>query len=197
MSVFRAFVAVDLPEDVLEQLDQVLRLLRENIGDKRVRWVPVENLHLTLKFLGDVSRSNVDVLREIIENVVAAHKEFAFSVGGVGAFPSPLRARVIWAGVQAPPELMAVQRSIDVETARLGYRTENRPFKPHLTLGRVTRNAGPKDVQHIASALKEIKVGFLGVVPVKEIRLFQSNLQPNGAVYARVFSVPLTKKAVK
>jgi RNA 2',3'-cyclic 3'-phosphodiesterase len=192
MSVFRAFIALDLSPEVLEGLSQVLEELREEIGDGMMRWTPIENLHLTLKFLGDVSSSNVNRLIEIIQTAASAHQMFAFSVGGLGAFPSPKRARVLWAGVEGPPELMAVQRTIDIGTARLGYVSESRPFRPHLTLGRVSRNAGPKDFQKIYQILKEKKVGFLGVAQAKELHLFRSDLRPSGAVYSRIYSVNLS-----
>jgi RNA 2',3'-cyclic 3'-phosphodiesterase len=194
MSVFRAFIAVDLSADVLDRLSQVMVGLREEIGDGAVRWIPVENMHLTLKFLGDVSLSNVDRLKEIIQTSAAGCPMFAVSVGGVGAFPSLLRARVVWAGVEGPPDLVTVQRMIDVETARLGYASENRPFKPHLTLGRVSRNVGPKELQKIAQVLKDKKVGFLGVTQVKEVHLFRSDLQSNGAMYTRICSATLAEK---
>ncbi|GAB4577775.1 MAG: RNA 2',3'-cyclic phosphodiesterase [Anaerolineales bacterium] len=194
MSVFRAFIAVDLSEEVLERLAQVMNGLRQEIGEEAIRWVPVENIHLTLKFLGDVSVANVDRVKEIIRTSAGGCRSFAVSVGGVGAFPSPLRARVVWVGVEGPPELMSLQRVIDVETERLGYTAENREFKPHLTLGRVGRNVGPKDVQKIGQVLKEKKVGFLGVSQVSEVHLFRSDLQPSGAVYTRIYSAPFAEK---
>jgi len=193
MNVFRAFVAVDLNTEVLDQLAQVMDGLREEIGGT-VRWIPVENMHLTLKFLGDVSLSNVEMLKKIIQTASAGHPMFAVSVGGVGAFPTVQQARVVWAGVEGPAELMSVQRMIDLETARLGYASEPRPFKPHLTLGRVVRNISPKEALKIAQVLKEKKVGFLGVAQVREVHLYRSDLQPNGALYTRIFSVPLAEK---
>ncbi|MCB9134829.1 MAG: RNA 2',3'-cyclic phosphodiesterase [Anaerolineales bacterium] len=194
MSVFRAFIAVDLSTEVLEQLAQVMKGLREEIGDGTIRWVPVENMHLTLKFLGDVSVTNLDRVKEIIQTSASNCPMFAVSVGGLGAFPSPLRARVVWVGVEGPPDLIGLQRSIDVETDRLGYASESRDFKPHLTLGRVGRNVTPKELQKIGQVLKEKKVGFLGVSQVREVHLFRSDLQLNGAVYTRLCSAPLAEK---
>lgn len=194
MSVFRAFIAVDLSAEVLDRLAQVMERLREEIGEDAIRWVPVENMHLTLKFLGDVSVLNVGRVKEIIRASANGYPAFAISVGGLGAFPSPLRARVVWVGVEGPPDLISIQRMIDVETERLGYASENRPFKPHLTLGRVARNVEPKTLQKIGQVLKERKVGFLGVSQVKEVHLFRSDLQANGAVYSRLYSVPFAEK---
>lgn len=194
MSVFRAFIAVDLSAEVLDRLAQVMDGLRREIGEGAIRWVPIENMHLTLKFLGDVSVSNLDRLKEIMRTSAATCSPFALSVGGLGAFPSPLRARVVWVGVEGPPDLMSLQRMIDTETDRLGYASENRDFKPHLTLGRVGRNVTPKELQKIGQVLKEKKVGFLGVAQVRDVHLFRSDLQSNGAVYTRMYSVPLAEK---
>ena len=194
MSVFRAFIAVNLSPDVLDRISQVVIELREEIGGSFVRWVPVENMHLTLKFLGDVSISNVERIKEIIQTAASSHPLFALSTGGVGAFPSVQRARVIWAGVEGPPTITSVQRMIDMETARLGYASEKRAFKPHLTLGRVSRNVTPKELQKIAQVLKDNKVGFLGVSQIREIHLFRSDLGQNGAVYSQVFTASLAEK---
>lgn len=194
MSVFRAFIAVDLSAEVLDRLAQVMDGLRREIGEGAIRWVPIENMHLTLKFLGDVSVSNLDRLKEIMRTSAATCSPFALSVGGLGAFPSPLRARVVWVGVEGPPDLMSLQRMIDTETDRLGYASENRDFKPHLTLGRVGRNVTSKELQKIGQVLKEKKVGFLGVAQVRDVHLFRSDLQSNGAVYSRMYSVPLAEK---
>ncbi|HSO28146.1 MAG TPA: RNA 2',3'-cyclic phosphodiesterase, partial [Anaerolineales bacterium] len=114
-----------------------------------------------------------------------------------GAFPSVRRARVIWTGVQAPPDLIQLQRAIEAETARLGYAAEERGFTPHLTLGRVSRNANANDARRISQALDELQVGFLGAMRVEAVHLFRSDLKPGGAVYTRLFTAPLGLPAKK
>jgi 2'-5' RNA ligase len=96
-------------------------------------------------------------------------------------------------GVEAPPELHALHHGIDVETQRLGYAREERDFSPHLTLGRVSRNATSRDVQRISEVVGSLKVGFLGAARVQAINLYRSDLQPGGAVYTRLFSAPLAE----
>ena len=191
MSVIRAFIAIDLPPDVQDCLEQVSAKLKDQIGEKSVRWVSVPNIHLTLKFLGDVSENNLDVLKEIISAEAALQKPMEFSVGRLGAFPKMLRPRVVWVGVEAPPELVAIQRGIEARTAKVGYPKDRREFSPHLTLGRVSRNASPGEVRKIGEVLQASKVGFLGVARVPEIHLFKSDLKPTGAVYTKLFSAPL------
>lgn len=191
MSVIRAFIAIDLPLDVQECLDQVSELMQNQLPGIPVRWVPAENIHLTLKFLGDVSPNNIDVLAEILRAEALSQGPMEISVGQMGAFPKIRRPRVIWVGVEAPQELLSMQRSIDLQTARVGYAPDRRKFSPHLTLGRVSRNASPKEVSQIGKVLSEQKIGFLGVARVRAVHLFRSDLKPGGAVYTKLFTAPL------
>ena len=194
MSVIRAFIAIDLSKEIQSQLEQVSAQLKQRLEGLPIRWVPVENVHLTLKFLGDVSLSNLDILQKILRSVSAAHHPLEISAGGLGAFPKAHRPRVIWVGLDAPAELAALQHGIDVETARLGYAREERPFSPHLTVGRVSRNATPADIRVVASVVEEFRVGFLGAAWVNAVHLYRSDLQPGGATYTCLFSAPLKER---
>ena len=191
MSVIRAFIAVNLSQEILERIDQVSNELRSSLKDIPIRWVPIENIHLTLKFLGNVSTANLEILKDILGKVVSNHHECDISVGGIGAFPKPHNPRVIWIGMEVPQELVSLQKNIEIETARLGYSREHRPFSPHLTFGRVSRNASTQDVHAIADLLETYKVGFLGAARLKTVYLFRSDLKPDGAVYTPIFSAAL------
>lgn len=191
MSVIRAFIAIELSPEIIHRLDQVTQELKGKLVNVPVRWVPAENIHLTLKFLGDVSISNLEMLTKILGSVVSTHHSFEISAGGLGAFPKIHQPRVIWIGLEVPPELLAIQHNLELETARLGYAREERPFSPHLTLGRVSRNATPAEIQRIAKVLETTKVGFLGATRVRTVYLFRSDLSPNGATYTRIFPAPL------
>ncbi len=191
MTVIRAFIAIDLPISIQEKLAEILEFVKRS-DTRVVRWVPASNIHLTIKFLGDVSRTNVEILTKILRSEVSRHRQFEIRVNGLGAFPSIRRPRVVWVGVEAPPTLLSLQRSIEAETVRLGYAPEERPFSPHLTLGRVAHNATPEEVRKVADALTALKVGELGCAVVDHVCLFRSDLQPGGAVYTPLFSTPLT-----
>ena len=193
MSVIRAFIAVDLSAEIRQGLGDVMASLVRQLDGVPIRWVPAGNIHLTLKFLGDVSISNLEMLTKILQAEVAGHHPFEISVGGSGAYPSTRRPRVVWVGLEAPPELAAVQAGIENAMARLGYAREERPFSPHLTLGRVSRGANPPDLQQIGKVLETHKVGFLGAACVREVCLYRSDLKPSGAVYTRIFTAPLTE----
>jgi len=191
MTVIRAFIAIDLTPEIRSHLDKVAAQVKGRLDNVPVRWVPAGNIHLTLKFLGDVSLNNLEMLQRILAGEVGRHHRFEFSVGGIGAFPSSRRARVIWAGVEAPQELFAIQNGIETEMAHLGYAREEREFSAHLTLGRVSRNATPEDVRQIGDVLDKTKVGFLGAAMVQDVYLYKSDLHPDGSVYTRLFAAPL------
>lgn len=193
MSVIRAFIAIDLSAEIQQHLDEVLQNYKKQLTNIPIRWVAAVNIHLTLKFLGDVSLSNLNLLTDMIKVEISSHHQFDISVGGSGAFPNIRQPRVVWVGVEAPAELTSIQNGIETATARLGYTREERAFSPHLTLGRVSRNATSQDVKAITKALETNRVGFLGVTCVEKVHLYRSDLQPSGAVYSQIFSASLIK----
>lgn len=188
MRVVRAFIAIELSPEIYKRLDQVINQLKDCLSGMPIRWVPAQNIHLTIKFLGDVSVANLEMLENIILSEANCRPPFEVSIGELGAYPSLRRPRVIWVGVKAPPELTGFQRGVETETARLGYTPEKRAFSPHLTLGRVSRNANSEGVKEIGLVLGDCKVGFLGATRIKSVYLFRSDLKPGGAVYSKLYS---------
>jgi 2'-5' RNA ligase len=192
MDAIRAFIAIELPQDMQTRLAELLHILKQAIPYS-VRWVPPGNIHLTLKFLGESSPNNIALLSKNLPTITSRHHPFDFHIGGLGAFPNLRRPRVIWVGIQAPSMLGDLQRSIEREMQLLGYAPEERPFSPHLTLGRVNQNATPEEVHQISSALSKQSINDLGRVSVKEIILFRSELLPNGARYTPLVKAHLNK----
>lgn len=191
MSLLRAFIAVEIPAGIHQAIEKKIAPIQAALNASLVRWVPAENVHLTLKFMGDVSPANLEMLEQMLNVEVSHHQAFELGFGGLGAFPNPKRPRVIWIGIQAPAELGALQHGIEAATATLGYPDEQRSFSPHLTIGRVKQNVGSVGMQKIRSALEETKVDSLGTTQVSAVHLFKSDLKPSGAEYTRLFSVPL------
>lgn len=191
MSVIRAFIAIDLAAETRKKIDKITAELRQRISANAVRWVPAENIHLTLKFLGDVSLNNLTLLTNALKAEATQHARHQFSAGGLGVFPRPSNPRVIWVGIEAPETLLALQRGVEAQMSRLGYERDQRPFTAHLTLGRVARNATPRDARQISETLASYPVGSLGTTEVAAVNLYRSDLQPSGAVYTRLFSAPL------
>ena len=131
MSLLRAFIAVELPLEIRKTVCGATSKLRSEIGTL-VRWVPIENMHLTLKFLGDVSPPNVELLSQMLRAEMDLFNCFDLRLNGLGSFPNLKRPRVIYIGIQAPAGLEALQRGIESASRRLGYGSEERGFSPHL-----------------------------------------------------------------
>jgi len=191
MGLLRAFLASELPAQIQDAIHQSTAGLRQALGDDLVRWVPARNVHLTLKFLGDISPSSVDLIQQMLLAEASQFPAFEMQVEGLGCYPNPRRARVLWVGLKAPPELASLQRAVEAAAARLGYESEERGFSPHLTIGRVRQNASAADLQKVRGALEATQVPALGTVRVDAIHLFKSELHPQGSIYTRLFSAPL------
>ncbi|HET9911923.1 MAG TPA: RNA 2',3'-cyclic phosphodiesterase [Anaerolineales bacterium] len=193
MNLLRAFIAVEIPLDIRQAVCKAISDLQKETNSL-VRWVPMENMHLTLKFLGDVSPSNVDMLTQMIRAEADLFHYFEFRLNGLGSFPNLKRPRVIYIGIQAPAVLEALQRGIDSASRRLGYESEERGFSPHLTVGRVKQNITVTEQQTVRRALEGTKIDLLGTARVDSVHLYKSDLQPTGSVYTRLYSAPLKKQ---
>ncbi len=191
MMPLRVFIAVEIPPSIRQAIHSQTESLRAALGRDLVRWVPAENMHLTLKFLGDVSPASVEALTKMLTTETQTCAPFALTVGGLGSFPTPRRARVIWIGIHAPAALTFLQHGLESAAARLGYEEEARPFSPHLTLGRVRQPVSANDQQKVRVALEKTQIGALGTAEVTAVHLFKSDLKPSGAEYTRLFSAPL------
>ena len=191
MSLLRTFVAVEIPSQVQKQIQQATESLRKELGRSLIRWVPAQNIHVTLKFLGDVSPAGVDKLTHMLRTEGETCPAFDITISGLGSFPSLRRPHVLFIGIQAPAELEALYRGIESACARLGYESEGRGFMPHLTLGRVKQDASAVDQQKIRRTLTETTIDSLGVTRVNSVHLYKSELKPNGSVYTKIFSAPL------
>lgn len=182
--VLRAFIAIELPSEVQKKLSQVIQRLQEPLRDVSIRWVKPHNIHLTLKFLGEVSINNLETIKQILIKEAAEVPPFEFSIGELGAFPNLKRPRVLWLHATAPPELLALQRSIDIQTERLGYVSKERTYSPHITIGRVNRQVDSGDIHRISTLLQKMHIGLVEVVRVSTVTLFRSDLHPDGSVYS-------------
>ena len=191
MNDIRAFIAIDLPLSIQRGLDQVIHQLK-GPRTKAVRWVLSKDIHLTLKFLGNVQPGKLKALKDVLIAEANSFYEFEFQVGEFGVFPNLRKPRVIWVGIQSPQNLHDLQKAIDLSTQPLGYPGEDRPFSPHLTLGRVSQNASFQEIRDVSETLFSFQLGTLGVVKADAITLFRSELFPIGAVYTRLSVVKLS-----
>ena len=186
----RAFIAIEIPEEIKKEIASQTVELRRVVG-RSVRWSTTDRIHLTLKFLGEISASNIEFLAQALKTEASQHASFEMTVGGLGAFPNPRRARVIWIGLQTPAALGRLQHNIEAATARLGYPADGKPFSAHLTLGRVREQISAAEAQSLQVALENTKIGILGTFAAKFVSLFRSDLQPGGPVYTCLFTAAL------
>ena len=193
MGLLRAFLASELPASLQDAIQSATSGLHKTLGNDLIRWVPAHNVHLTLKFLGDVSPSNLDLIKQMLTREAAQFPAFDLEVEGIGSYPTSRRPRVLWVGLNTPASLISLQHAIETAASRLGYETEERGFSPHLTIGRVRQTASAAELQKIRAALEEAKVGRIGSTRVDAVHLFKSDLQPIGSVYTKLFSAPLEK----
>ena len=185
----RTFIAISLPESVLQAMMNAQEALKES--GFRIRWVRKEGIHLTVKFLGDIERGDVERIHSAMQQVAQAFSPLALQGEGLGVFPDLRRPRVVWAGVSGDMErLRALQRELEARLAGLGFPKEKRSFKGHLTLGRIKdRMDGVK----LGEALRALGDFRTTTFTVHSLVLFQSDLRPDGAVYSRLAEARLER----
>lgn len=173
----RLFIAIDLPEMVKDVLAETAVQMSKNMPNRAVRWVGREQMHLTLRFLGDTAVSQLPDLQQELGQLAARQRPFALRLNGVGAFPNPKRPRVVWAGLAGDlAPLQTMQAALEDRVVALGWVREQRPFSPHLTLGRV------KDAGQVRGLNWNVKLEAVGF-GVTAVQLVQSELRPSGAIY--------------
>jgi RNA 2',3'-cyclic 3'-phosphodiesterase len=192
----RAFVAINLPEDIIQQLGNQIESISSIMPQELIRWVRESNIHLTLKFLGNVTTDNLDEITKSMKDIAAQHAAFHFDITSFGCFPDIHSPRTLWIGIrESSGELLWIQSDLEDALAGLGFSRERRKFHPHLTIGRVKRHVGRNEISDLAQHLKQIKIGNLGTVQVDKIALMRSDLRPTGAVYNRISVAKLREKA--
>ncbi len=177
--MIRTFVALDLPEPVQHSIRSFMEPLRQQ--DFPVRWIPPDRIHITLKFLGNVEEHRINELAQALRHAVAEQEPFSLQPAGCGAFPTIKNMRVAWIGVQGDTaRLSALQQRVEEALTPLGFPPEKRPFRAHLTIGRIKGRRNHKGLQQALLAGRS----YEGVVfDVSEVVLYKSDLKPDGAVY--------------
>ena len=184
METARCFVAVPLPDSLKEELGRCIKFL-EGVISSPVRWVQAENIHLTLKFLGDTSRALIPDILGVVHKVAVETEPFSLEAIQIGGSPRGDHLRVVWAEVNGDLEALArLQAEIEKLTVGLGFEPEKRRFVPHLTLGRVRRSTLRKP-----AGTPSLSPG--GRFRVDRVALFESELKPTGAEYTVLGWAPL------
>lgn len=188
----RLFAALELPAPVLAQLAALAESLQAGAPRDAVRWVRPEGVHLTLKFYGEVEARRLDDLRIALTGAAAVAGPLTFTLAGVGAFPNLTRPRVIWVGLAGDvAALKRLQAAVESASRGLGFAPEDKPFTPHLTLGRVNNPLRPQEHGRLARALAQAQTPAGQPFTLDALSLMQSELRRGGALYTRLLSVPL------
>jgi RNA 2',3'-cyclic 3'-phosphodiesterase len=177
-------MALEIPSIVQENLAGFLKALRAL--SPQTRWVRAENLHVTLKFIGEVPSAKLDAIRAALA-IVRSDREVTIDFRGLGFFPDEKHARVFWAGLDASPNLKRLALDIDHAAEKLGIPPEKRPFSPHLTLARFQPPGLPEKLRAV---MQENAARDFGSLKAGQFHLIESKLKPSGAEYTTLESFP-------
>ena len=182
----RTFIAIEIPAEVKQALARLQEELRD--APAEVSWTKPENIHLTLKFLGEVEESMLGRVEAAAVEAAAGARPFTLALGGVGAFPNARQPRIIWAGLSGEVEAAArLQVRLDERLAALGFPKEDRPFRPHLTVGRVK---SPTGAPALIARAQSYRLPSHSLA-VRELVVMRSQLHPAGSRYTPLARIAL------
>jgi RNA 2',3'-cyclic 3'-phosphodiesterase len=187
----RTFIAAEIPSEILLKIDKIKSYFLTQIPSGAVKWVDTQNLHLTLKFIGELHEEDFPKAKTLVLESLKDFSPFTLTVGGLGMFPNASRPRVIWLGIQEGGMMVKIHKALDRSLVKIGVRSEQRSFHPHLTIGRVRRNVDGDLVNKIGETLSQYKVGDIGTAQIYKILGFRSELTAQGPIYTSLFVVDL------
>jgi 2'-5' RNA ligase len=185
----RAFIAIELPESIRTQLGELNSRLRST--RVKASWVQPDRMHLTLRFLGDITDEQAETLSSLITQACSDVPGFTLTCGGLGAFPNLRRPSVVWAGIgPLEPDLVRVQAASESAARSCGLSAETKPFHPHVTLARIK---DPRNAAALVDAIHATSAFDAGAFDVSHVSLFSSELTPRGAIYTRIREFPMKR----
>jgi 2'-5' RNA ligase len=191
MSEIRAFIAVLLPEEVKQSLSALQDRLRAG-SYVSAKWVDPGNIHLTLKFLGNISPGMTGRITSAMETAAREIRPFRIQVKGLGAFPNANRVNIVWVGMEGDVERLALlQKRIDAQLSHLGFKSENRPFTPHLTIARIRDHASAEERRKLGRIIEDTAFDTSHPVDVSAVHLMKSQLTRQGPIYSVIAAVNL------
>ncbi len=170
----RTFIAIELEKESKDVVYKAQSRLRKKL--KGVKWVEYENFHITLKFLGETDEKKLEGVKRVLKEIGAQVKKFEISGGDFGAFPSPRRARVLFFGIdEGKTDILRLFEKLERKLGNLGFERDNKPYHPHVTVGRGKRRFFEvNDFLGLKAPFKQ---------KVKSVTLFKSTLTPDGPIY--------------
>jgi 2'-5' RNA ligase len=190
MEEVRCFIAIELPEEIKRGLRELQAQLKA-ANQAPVKWVEPENIHLTLKFLGNVATDRLNEIGQATTNAVRGTSPFSLEVRELGVFPNPRRVQIVWVGLSGEVEKLTIlQQRIESGLAKLGFAPENRRFTPHLTLARLRDRATPQERERLGQLVAETEFAA-GSFIVNSVKLIKSQLTREGPIYSQLSSAAL------
>lgn len=187
----RAFFAVNLPGEVRSRIAQVLATVRTSLDGEPIRWVDPAAIHLTLRFLGATTTNQADGVLQAANERARSWLPFDVELAGLGCFPDLRRPRVLWIGARDSGSLARIAADLEAIARRNGFAPEDRPFSPHLTVGRVKGRLTSAGESRLTSVIGESEARSFGTFRVESVDLMKSDLRPAGPIYTRLGAVLL------
>ena len=186
MEDIRTFIAIDIPQEIKMELDKLISTFRQSGAD--IKWVKAANLHMTLRFLGDIPRDSVPGLAKEIEANIKAFGKFRLALSGLGGFPNLKRPRVIWVGSGVGTDrLMSLAPLVEKSCINYGLGEGDKPFSSHLTIGRVKI---PKGLDKLTAKIEATRFET-SPFDIEEVIIFKSDLSPSGPKYTKLEMIKL------
>lgn len=188
----RAFIAIEISEEIRNALRQVQSHLKYAGAD--VKWVNKDNIHLTLKFLGEIDEKKADEVKSSLDAVAKETRKFEISLKDIGVFPKIDFPRVVWVGLdKGAGESTELAKKVDEELSKIGFQKETRPFASHLTIGRVRSSKNKQALKEKILSMDSPKPTAQSPQPINSVTLFQSTLTPKGSIYTKLHEAKLTQ----
>lgn len=183
----RLFIAVELPDEVKRKISELIDQLK--VADAGIKWVEAVNLHMTLKFLGWVGDQKAEAVFDLVNQAITGTGSFPVRFESAGTFPAGQSPRVIWVGVsEGGDQLKSLAESLEQAFSRAGYRSEERAFSSHVTIGRIKNNEG---VDKIKEKIDGFRAAYFGTALINSIAVMKSALTPKGPIYEKIKEVKL------
>ncbi len=192
MQFIRAFIAGELSPETQQSLKPILTELYKK-SDRQFHWISLENIHLTLKFIGNIELCKLDQLITALKPVIATYPTINYQLEKFGAFPNFDNPRIFWLGIKAPLELTKLVDVIEENAARAGIRRENRSFSPHLTLCRIKQNLDKNSIKGFLNSLSPDLLNFSCHDHLDQLTIFKSTLTSQGSIYSPITQLSLQK----
>ncbi len=187
--MIRTFLAVDIPKEIKDSMEKIQYRLRNSLKEGMIRWTKPNSVHLTIKFFGSISDRDIEHITGLLKDSVKGFKPFELTAEKVGVFPNARQPRVLWLGITGGDNsFMTLQKQIDDDLHGIGFPREERPFRPHLTLGRTKAHRG---IEGLSGVLEEFKDYRAGTFPAAGLTLYRSDLRPEGPIYTKLGYFPL------